>query len=256
MAGLEGKLALVTGASRGYGRAIARRLARDGATVAVHYGSDDDAARSTVTLIEGDGGSAFVVKAPLDGSVAGVDVLFAGIEKGAAEHGRSSAVDIVVNNAAVCLRGTIEETTEAIFDESINLNAKAPFFIIKKALERMPDGGRIVNISSQTSLIPFPGIAAYTMTKGAIDRLTLALARHLAPRNITINALLPGIADTDMNADWLRGKPDAEASASVFSVFKRIADVTDIADIVGFLVSHDARWITGQLIDGGGGSGL
>ena len=120
----------------------------------------------------------------------------------------------------------------------------------------MPDGGRIINISSQTSLIAFPGVAAYSMAKGALDLLTLVAAKHLAPRNITVNAVLPGIADTDMNASWLRGKPEAAASAAQFSAFRRIADVTDVADIVGFLASNDARWITGQLIDGGGGSGL
>jgi len=123
-------------------------------------------------------------------------------------------------------------------------------------LPRMPDGGRIINISSQTSLIAFPGVAAYTMAKGALDRLTLVAAKHLAPRDITVNAVLPGVADTDMNASWLRGNPESFAAASVYSAFKRVADVTDIADIVAFLASHDARWITGQLIDGGGGSGI
>ena len=125
----------------------------------------------------------------------------------AAERG-TTTVDILVNNAAICLRGTIEETTEALFDEVMDVNAKVPFFLIQKVLPRMPDGGRIINISSQTSLIAFPGIAAYTMTKGALDRLTLVAAKHLAPRGITVNALLPGVADTDMNLSWLRGKPE------------------------------------------------
>jgi 3-oxoacyl-[acyl-carrier protein] reductase len=94
------------------------------------------------------------------------------------------------------------------------------------------------------------------MAKGALDLLTIVAAKHLASRNITVNAVLPGVADTDMNAGWLRGKPAAIEAASVHSAFRRIADVADVADIVGFLASHDARWITGQLIDGGGGSGL
>ena len=161
-----------------------------------------------------------------------------------------------MNNAAISPRGTIEDTTEAAFDEVFAVDAKAPFFLIQSVLTRMPDGGRIINISSQTSLIAFPGVAAYSMAKGALDLLTVVAAKHLAPRNITVNAVLPGIADTDMNATWLRGNSEARASASVHSAFGRIADVTDIADIVGFLASNDARWITGQLIDGGGGSGL
>jgi NAD(P)-dependent dehydrogenase (short-subunit alcohol dehydrogenase family) len=254
--GLAGKTALVTGASRGYGRAIAERLARDGALVAVHYATNEEAAKATVAAIETAGGAAFPLRAQLDGSLAKVEELFASLDEALTARGRSAALDILVNNAAISPRGTIEDTPEAVFDEVFAVNAKAPFFIVQRAVRQMPDGGRIINISSQTSLIAFPGVAAYSMAKGALDMLTIVAAKHLAPRNITVNAVLPGIADTDMNASWLRGNAEALASASVFSAFKRIADVTDIADIVGFLASHDARWITGQLLDGGGGSGL
>jgi NAD(P)-dependent dehydrogenase (short-subunit alcohol dehydrogenase family) len=253
---LEGKLALVTGASRGYGRAIAERLAREGALVAVHYAANDEAAKATVASIAAGGGKSFPVRAPLDGSIAAVDALFNEIDKELSLLGREPTIDILVNNAAISPRGTIEDTNEATFDEVMAVCAKAPFFTVQAVLPRMPDGGRIINISSQTSLIAFPGVAAYSMAKGALDLLTIVAAKHLAPRNITVNAVLPGIADTDMNASWLRGNAEARASASVFSAFKRIADVTDIADIVAFLASNDARWITGQLIDGGGGSGL
>jgi 3-oxoacyl-[acyl-carrier protein] reductase len=256
MQGLAGKVALVTGASRGYGRAIAQRLARDGALVVAHYATNAEAAEETVALITKSGGQAFAVGGNLDGSVAGVEALYARLDAALAERGLPPTVDILVNNAAICLRDNLTDTSEAMYDELMAVNAKAPFFMIQKVESRMPDGGRIINISSQTSVIPFPGIAAYTMSKGAVDRLTMVAANHFAPRNITVNALLPGVADTDMNLSWLRGKPEGFKAASVYSAFKRIADVTDIADIVGFLASHDARWITGQLIDGGGGSGL
>ncbi len=256
MARLDGKLALVTGASRGYGRAIAEKLAGEGALVAVHHASNEAAAKATLASIKANGGNAFPVKAPLDGSLAAVATLFARLDEGLAPLARPPTIDILVNNAAISPRGTIEDTSEATFDEVFAIDAKAPFFILQNALRRMPDGGRVINISSQTSLIAFPGVAAYAMAKGALDLLTVVAAKHLAQRNITVNAVLPGIADTDMNASWLRGNPEAVASASVYSAFRRIADVTDIADIVGFLASHDARWITGQLIDGGGGSGL
>lgn len=256
MAGLEGKLALVTGASRGYGRAIAQRLGRDGALVAVHYAENEPAAKDTVASIEKAGGAAFALRGPLDGSRRAVDAVFAELRKGLAALGRPPSLDILVNNAAISPRGTIEDTTEAVFDEVMAVDAKAPFFMIQAALPLMPDGGRIINISSQTSLIAFPGIAAYSMAKGALDLLTVVVAKHLAPRNITVNAVLPGVADTDMNASWLRGNAEARASAAQFSAFRRIAEVEDIADIVGFLASHEARWITGQLIDGGGGSAL
>lgn len=256
MATLNGKLAVVTGASRGYGRAIAERLARGGAVVAVHYATNDEAAGATVALIEKGGGAAFPLRAPLDGTLSSVATLFSELDRGLAGLGRPPTVDILVNNAAISPRGTIEDTSEATYDEVMAVNAKAPFFILQSVLPRMPDGGRIINISSQTSLIGFPGVAAYSMAKGALDLLTRVAAKHLAPRNITVNAVLPGIADTDMNAGWLRGNAEARVSASGYSAFQRIADVTDIADIVAFLASNDARWITGQLIDGGGGSGL
>ena len=256
MARLDGKVALITGASRGYGRAIAERLARDGALAVVHYATNGEAAKQAIDAIESAGGEAIPLADPLDGSPAGIDALFARLDAALAERGRPATVDILVNNAAISPRGTIEDTSEALFDEVMDIDAKAPFFLLQKVLPRMPDGGRIINISSQTSVIAFPGVAAYTMAKGALDRLTLVAAKHLAPRNITVNAVLPGIADTDMNATWLRGNPESFAAASVYSAFKRVADVTDIADIVAFLASHDARWITGQLIDGGGGSGI
>ena len=256
MGGLEGKLALVTGASRGYGRAIAERLARDGALVGVHYAGNEDAADAAVASIRRNNGQAFRVRAPLDGSLQSVAELFARLDEALAKVGRAPTIDILVNNAAISPRGTLEDTSEAVYDEVFAVDAKAPFFIMQTASGRMPDGGRIINISSQTSLISFPGIIAYSMAKGALDLLTMVAAKHLAPRNITVNAVLPGVADTDMNASWLRGNAEARKSASVFSAFGRIADVTDVADIVGFLASNDARWITGQLIDGGGGSGL
>jgi 3-oxoacyl-[acyl-carrier protein] reductase len=254
--GLEGKLALVTGASRGYGRAIAQRLARDGAVVAAHYATNDKAMKTTLASIKAGGGRAFPVKANLDGSLGTIDTLFKSFDQGAKKLELPTTIDILVNNAAICLRGSVEETTEAIFDDVFNVNVKAPFFLVKEALKRIPDGGRIVNISSQTSLVAFPGIAAYSMTKGAIDLMTLVLAKQLGPRQITVNALLPGAADTDMNADWLPGNAAGIAYVNSISALGRMCDVTDIADIVGFLASHDGRWITGQKIDAAGGSQL
>ncbi len=255
MGGLQDKVALVTGASRGYGRAIAERLARDGALVAVHFAQNEAAANATLASIGKSGGKAFPVKAPLDGSAARVAALFATLDAALVERG-GKQLDIVVNNAAVCLRGCIEETSEELFDEQFAINCKAPFFLLKEALKRIPDGGRIINLSSQTSTVAFPDIAAYSMSKRALEGLTHVLAKQLGPRNITVNTVRPGVADTDMNASWLPGNAEGLAFASGLSAFNRIADVTDVADIVGFLASHDARWITGAEIDAAGGSVL
>ena len=193
MAALEGKVALVTGSSRGYGRAIAERLARDGALVVVHYAVNEAAAKASVASIEAAGGSAFAVSVPRSTVRQPASTCSSGgWTKGSPSWGARPAVDVLVNNAAISPRGTIEDTSEAVYDEVFAVNAKAPFFIIQRALPRMPDGGRIINISSQTSLIAFPGVAAYSMAKGALDLLTVVAAKHLAPRNITVNAVLPG----------------------------------------------------------------
>lgn len=142
--------------------------------------------------------------------------------------------------------------TEADYDRVFAVNVKAPFFVIRQGLDRLRDGGRIINISSGVTRIAFPAIAAYAMTKGAVDTLTLTLAKDLGPRGITVNSVSPGIVETDINP-WL-ADPDAHAQAAAYSAFGRVGEAADIADVVAFVASDDARWITGQAIDATGGS--
>ena len=189
---LQGKTALVTGASRGIGRAIAQRLAADGALVAIHYGGNDTAANETLKAIEQAGGQAFLVKAEL-GVNEDTDVLFTKLEKELA--GRP--LDILVNNAAVAPQIAIHQTTPEEFDRLFAINVRAPFFIIQRALPLMPDGGRIINISSGVTWFATPA-TVYSMTKGALNVLGRSLANSLGPRNITVNTISPGITDTDM----------------------------------------------------------
>ena len=149
--------------------------------------------------------------------------------------------------------GTLEETTEADFDELVAVNVKAPFFIIKEALSRLRDGGRIINISSGTSLIAYPEELAYAMTKGAVNTLTRALAKQLGPRGITVNAVAPGIIDTEFHGGWLED-PGARAFAATVAALGRVGKPEDVADVVAFLASEEARWVTGTLLDASGGS--
>lgn len=254
MGKLKGKVALVTGAGRGIGRAIARRLAQEGALVAVHYGNSRDAALETVRELEGSGGTAFAVGADL-GTLSGVEALFETMDAELGRRAGSHHLDILVNNAGIALYGSVENTPEAAFDTIFSVNVKAPFYLIQHALPRMREEGRIINLSSAVTRMAIPDITAYSMTKGAINTLTLTLAKQLGPRGITVNAILPGFVATDMNAAMLQD-PASRKFGAEFSIFGRWGEPEDIADIAGFLASPDSRWITGQWIDASGGSYL
>ncbi|WP_232110445.1 SDR family oxidoreductase [Nocardia wallacei] len=243
MTDLAGKTALVTGASRGIGRAIAQRLGEDGALVAVHYGSNDRAAQETVAAVEQAGGQAFPVRADLT-ATDGVDQLFNGLE------GRP--LDIVVNNAAVAVpEATIEKATVEQFDRQFALNVRAPFFVVQRALPLLRDGGRIINISSGVTWFATPQIV-YSMTKGALNVFGRSLANTLGERGITVNNVSPGITDTDMNS-WLHESDEAAAGVSAMTALGRVGRAADIADAVAFLASHDGRWVTGQTLEVNGG---
>ncbi|MGY5133610.1 SDR family oxidoreductase [Streptomyces nigrescens] len=255
MSALSGKTALVTGGSRGIGRAISERLAREGARVGVHYGRDGTAAKETVSAIETGGGQAFAIQAEL-GVPGDAEALWAAFDE------QAEGLDILVNNAGInkAADGTlkrIESVTSEDFDLLFAVNTKAPFFIAQQALPRLRDGGRIINTSTGlTRGAAKPELIAYAMTKGAIDVFTSTLAKDLGPRGITVNAVAPGAVNTDMNAAWLQGEANAGARQRVreISPLGRIADPTDIGDIVAFLASDDSRWVTGQWIDATGGA--
>jgi NAD(P)-dependent dehydrogenase (short-subunit alcohol dehydrogenase family) len=246
----DGKTALVTGGSRGIGRAISHRLAREGALVAVHYGHDRTAAERTVKEIEADGGRAFPVHAEL-GVPGDADTLWSAFDAALAEQDAPAGLDILVNNAGITLPRPLAQVTEAEYDRVFAINTKAPFFLIQRGLGRLRDGGRIINISSVATRVAFPAIVSYTMTKAALDYLTLSLAQELGPRHITVNAVAPGYTETEINPTL--AVPEIRRRYSEASTFGRLGDPVDIADVVSFVASDDARWVTGQWIDASGG---
>ncbi|WP_284753211.1 SDR family oxidoreductase [Arthrobacter sp. efr-133-R2A-120] len=250
------QIAVVTGASRGIGAAIASRLAANGFTVGIHYGRDAKAADAMAAAIGGRGGKAFAFCADLASNTAAED-FWASFDKAAADTGViGHPLKVLVNNAGVTLRGAIEDFSREDFLVQQAVNVNAPYFIVKEALPRIADGGRIVNISSGVTRIAFPEIIGYALTKGAIDAFTLTLAKHLGPRGITVNAVAPGVVDTDINASWLRGNQDAIDGVSASTALGRVGQPDDIASIVAFLASDDGRWVTGQTVDATGGTNL
>ncbi|MBQ0922998.1 SDR family oxidoreductase [Saccharopolyspora endophytica] len=246
----EGRTALVTGGSRGIGRAVSRRLAAEGALVAVHYGHDHDAAERTVKEIIADGGRAFAVHAEL-GVPGDADALWAEFDRQLAAQDTEPGLDVLVNNAGITLPRTIANVTEQDYDRLFAINTRAPFFIVQRGLDRIRDGGAIVNVSSVTTRFAYPAIIAYTMSKGALDTFTLALAKELGPRGITVNAVAPGFTETEINPT-LRN-PEIRRNYSAESVFDRLGQPEDIAAVVSCAAGRDAGWTTGQWIDASGG---
>lgn len=244
MIDLGGRTALVTGASHGIGTAIAKRLAADGARVAVHYNSNELAAKKIATDILDAGGCAFTVHADF-GLEESVEDLLAAVRNGLG----GARLDILVNNAGA-FGGTLDHVTPDEFDHLFAVNVRAPFFLIKHALPQLADGARIVNISSGATRVAVPHIV-YAMTKGAIDVMTRTMAWRLGMRGITLNAIAPGITEntTNMCANGASDPMDAIGMTAL----GRIGQPRDVADVVGFLTSDDARWITGQVIDVCGG---
>jgi 3-oxoacyl-[acyl-carrier protein] reductase len=243
MSQLSGKVALVTGASRGIGAAIARHLARAGAEVAITYVSSPDKANAVVAELKSSGRCAMAIKADSADAAA----VAAAVDKTAAEFGR---LDILVNNAGIFVAGAFEEVPVADLDRIWNVNVRAPIVAIQAAVKHMKDGGRIITIGSCLGeRVSFPGVTIYSMTKGAVANLTRGLARDLGPRNITVNVVEPGPIDTDMNPASGEGAADQAKTTAL----GRYGTPDDIAAMVTHLAGESGRNITGAafLVEGG-----
>jgi len=243
---LQNKVAFVTGGSRGIGAAIVRRLALDGASVALTYQSSAGAAEELVREIEAGGGRALAIRSDAGDPAA----LQQAIDQAADRFGR---IDILVNNAGVLHMGPVDEFAVEDFDKTIAVNVRAVFVGVKAALRHMGEGGRIVNISSVNALrMPFAGAAVYAMSKSALSGLVKGLARDLGPRGITINNVLPGPVDTDMNPE----KSDFGATLHGLMALPRHGRPEEIASMVAYLAGSESSFVTGAelLVDGGFGA--
>lgn len=253
---LQDKIALVTGGGRGIGRAIALRLARDGAFVVVNYARDAASAQSAIDAIAAAGGRAMAVAGELH-DAASVDRFVSALDAALADAGLSDRIDILVNNAGVFVTGDFATFSEADFDRQFAVNVKAPFFLTQRLLPRIADGGRIVNLSSIVSrtVVGAEAVHAYAASKGAVDTLTLYLAGIAAPRGITANSVRPGVTETDMAAGFVATE-DSRTGVKQMQMLQRIGQPEDIARVVAFLAGPDGAWTTGQFIDASGGSRL
>ena len=241
--------ALVTGASRGIGRAIARRLAADGAVVAVHHGGNEVAAKETVALIEGAGGRACPVCARF-GEAGAVDRL-----AGAVTDAFGGGLDILVGNAGISSHSTIGQLTEEELDRLLEINVKTPAMLIRRLLPSLNTGGRIVLVGSMASRIAVQSQIGYTVSKAAVEALAPTLANELGHRGITVNTVAPGPIRTDMTEPML-AIPEAAAGLTAMTALGRIGEPEDVADVVGFLAGPDGRWVTGRTLDVSGGTFL
>jgi 3-oxoacyl-[acyl-carrier protein] reductase len=248
---LKGKTALVTGASRGIGRAIAERLAKDGATVALTYNASKSGADETVAAIEKAGGTAFAIHADLV-DPATVPTLFEKLDDEFTKRNGSKALDILVNNAGNSGWVGFKDATPDSWDTLIAVYARAPFFIVQAALDRLADGGRIINISSAAATKPVTAAPVYSMAKAAINNLTHALASELGPRGITANAVAPGYTRTDGNSA-IRENPELVKAVEAEIALGRFGEPSEIAAVVAFLASDEGHWVTGQTIEASGG---
>jgi NAD(P)-dependent dehydrogenase (short-subunit alcohol dehydrogenase family) len=182
-----------------------------------------------------------------------LDRLFAALDKLLIDETGEARFDILVNNAGVDRTGHIEEMTPEVFEEVFHTNVRGPFFLTQRALRRIRDNGRIINLSSGLVRVARPVKIVYTMTKGAIEKFTMVLAQQLGPRGITVNSVAPGAVATDMIARQLLSNPNMVAEITGNTALGRMGETRDIADVVAWLASDDARWITGNHIDATGG---
>jgi 3-oxoacyl-[acyl-carrier protein] reductase len=239
------KVALVTGAARGIGAAVAARLANDGFAVAINYASSATEAQRLVAELRNEGAHAIAVQADVS-KPAEVSQMFDAIEK---ELGK---VDVLVNNAGVMKVQPLNQTSDEVFDQMMTTNLRGTFNTMREASSRLTDGGRIVNFSSTSIALNRPGYAVYNASKSAVEALTRVFSQELRGRNITVNAVAPGPVGTEL---FLKGKTDEQIEAfAQIPPLQRLGQPDEIAAVVSFLAGPDGAWVNGQVLRANGGA--
>lgn len=244
MKNLAGKVAVVTGSSKGIGAAIAQKLAEAGAKVVVNYSGNQAAADETVALINAKGGEAFAIKADVS-KKAEIARLF---EDSITRFGK---IDIWVNNAGVMLNALIKDLSEEQLERQLDINFKGVFYSLQQAATQLSDNGSIINLSSTVTRTIFPTYGVYAATKAAVEQMSRVFAKEIGSRGINVNCVLPGPTGTDL---FLDGKSEEQiAQLASTNAFKRLGTPEDIAKVIVFLAAEEAKWITGQSIGANGG---
>jgi 3-oxoacyl-[acyl-carrier protein] reductase len=238
------RVAIVTGASRGIGAAVAQRLSKDGFAVVINYASSAKEAEALATELKAQGGAAIAVKA----DVAKPDEVRALFDAAEAQLGK---VDVIVNNAGVMKTIPIVDATDEIYDQHFDINVRGTFNTLREAARRLNDGGRVVNFSSTTVALNLPGYGIYIATKAAVESFTHVFSKELRGRNITVNAVAPGPVATSL---FLDGKTEEQIqNFAKMPPLQRLGEPEDIASVVSFLAGPDSAWVNGQILRANGG---
>lgn len=248
----KSKIALVTGGSRGLGKDMALRLSEKGIDVVITYNSKELEAADVVQQIQQNGQKAFALQLNT-GDIKSFDPFIVRLKEVLQGVFKADHLDFLINNAGFGGHSAIQETTEELFDELLNVHFKGVYFLTQKALPLLADGGRIINISSGLTRFSFPGASAYASMKGAIEVFTRYLAKELAPRGIRANIVAPGAIATDFSGGRVRDDEQTNNFVSSMTALGRPGNAEDIGGVVAFLCSDEAGWITGQRLEVSGG---
>lgn len=248
---MNGNIAIITGASRGLGRNAALHLAAQGVAIIGTYHSNQTEADSLVREIESGGGRAAMLQ--LDaGNSASFDLFAAAVQQTLVDFGKPR-FDYLINNAGIGQFVALADTTEAQFDQLMNIHLKGPFFLTQKLLPLIADGGRIVNVSSGLARFTFPGYGAYAVMKGGVEVMTRYMAKEFGARGIVVNTLAPGAIETDFGNGTVRDNPDVNAQIASVTALGRVGLPDDIGGAVVALLADGSNWINGQRIEASGG---